>query len=206
MDAVLADNNVPKRLRLLFETYRRGGNNLGLRKQWYYQLLEISLQYYFGVESPAEAFACDCEELESRLSFVKQVDAMLHVYFSEYQGKQVTVIASWKTGAKASLLSSQWTLAEYFACDAPLRDAAPYPVHPDATTPEGIFSDDYPKTELKRFRNEVMTDIVANQRTKGIIFLCYWGKHFSYSELNQFLSSMGYKLTCKVFQQDLIFT
>ena len=93
--AVLADTNVPKRLCLLFETYRRGGNNLGLRKQWYYQLIEIALQYYFGVGSPAEAFACDCKELETRLSFVKQVDAMLRVYFCKYQGKKVTVIESW---------------------------------------------------------------------------------------------------------------
>ena len=203
--AVLADKNVPKQLRLLFETYRRGGNDLGLRKQWYYQLIEISLQYYFDVASPAEAFACDCMELESRLSFVQQVDAMLQVYFCKYQGKQVTVIESWKTGAKAARLSSQWTLAEYFACGARLRDAAPYPVYPDATTREEIFSDDYPETDMKQFRNEVKTDIEANQRTKGVLFLCYWEKLFSYSELDNYLSSLGYKLTCNVFQDDLIF-
>ena len=203
--AVLADTNVPKRLRLLFKTYRRGGNDLGLRKQWYYQLIEIALQYYFGVGSPAKAFACDCKELETRLSFVKQVDTMLQVYFHKYQEKQVTVIESWKTGAKATRLSSQWTLAQYFACDARLRNAAPYPVYPDATTREEIFSDDYPETDMKQFRNEVKTDIEANQRTKGVLFLCYWEKLFSYSELDNYLSSLGYKLTCNVFQDDLIF-
>ena len=78
-------------------------------------------------------------------------------------------------------------------------------MYPDATTPEEIFSDDYTVTQLNQFRKEVKTDIETNQRTKGVLFLCYWPKLFSFSKLDNYLSRLGYKLTCNVFQDNLSF-
>ena len=48
VDDAITDTKVPEELRIFFRLYRdRGGTELGLMKIFYYQILEISYQYFF---------------------------------------------------------------------------------------------------------------------------------------------------------------
>ncbi|MGK3745864.1 MAG: hypothetical protein ACI90V_012725, partial [Bacillariaceae sp.] len=69
---IIDDDNVPKELRMIFTILcDRGGDKLGLKKDLYYQLIEIACQKHHNFTATAEAFTCNENLLKRRRALSK---------------------------------------------------------------------------------------------------------------------------------------
>jgi hypothetical protein len=89
----------------------RSADDLGLRRQFYYQLLEKALQYQYNQDSPAEAFSFDEDEYKCRRDNVDVIVTNLELIFSNYKGKVIRFLSNWEIGGKDGKKTTTTTTA-----------------------------------------------------------------------------------------------
>ena len=206
IDGIIEDEAVPAPIRRFLIIYRdRGADDLGLRRQFYYQLLEIALQYEYNQASPAEAFSFDEDEYKCRVDNVDMIVTKMESLFSKYKGKNIRFLENWNTGANAEQFSSQICMTEYAADGSPWKDTLPEAVFPNAKTREETYSEEFEDDALTKGRETFHEEVKNNKINKGILCTTHQKQLFKGKDgLHRELVEWGYHPTCYIMEEDLI--
>lgn len=157
------ESSAPKNLkdfyRRILDEWHRGG----IKRQQMMQLIETGLQIMYRKASPSEGFMWDESKYnDHRNTAIKAAGEIIGLIAKQGARSSdafVFAVSSWVTGAKAGVLSSCVTATEYIVGER-WRDIIGKPLHPNATTAEEIFDDNFSDPTLD-LAHKFFEDLVA---------------------------------------------
>ncbi len=174
------DKSLPYDFRSHFRIIRdRGGGKLGLKKNLYFQLIEIACQLKLGLDAPAEAFTTGEKVQNKRRVHVKAAfrELLSKDDLQYFRGDKIKIkmVDTWATGQREDCLSSQVVAIEYVVGKHSWENALQNPVNPNAKTVEEIYDTRFPPEEFEAGRQLIHGNIketIADNGKQRVLLLC----------------------------------
>jgi len=146
--------------RILYEWHRGG-----IKRQQMMQLIETGLQIMYHLPCPSEGFMWDESKYNDHRSVAIKAAGEIIGLIAEQGARSATAfvfsICTWKTGVKEGVLSTGPSAAEYIVGKNRWTDIIGKALHPNATTQDEMFDDNFPTTTLDK-AHKFFEDLISS--------------------------------------------
>jgi len=205
------NSSAPQNLKDFYQRILDEWHRGGIKRQHMMQLIETGLQIMYHLPCPSEGFMWDESKYNDHRSVAIETAGEIIGLIAKQGARSsdafVFAVSSWVTGAKAGVLSSCVTATEYIVGER-WRDIIGKPLHPNATTAEEIFDDNFPSSTLDK-AHKFFEDLIAGyaQMSNRISHIILDAQHYMYKSLKtpqQILHRHGFRRVHSVLGGEII--